>query len=76
MDVAHVTVKIANLDGDVRAVALQGGARGGHIKLDGAQAVQRHRNTIVDCLKDPDVSIRRRALELLYTLVNSKNVKI
>ncbi len=30
---------------------------------------------IVDCLKDPDVSIRQRALELIYHLVNSENVE-
>lgn len=44
------------------------------VKTD-TQAVQRHRATIVSCLKDADVSIRRRALELLYCLVNSKNVR-
>ncbi len=40
-----------------------------------AGALQKHRNTIVDCLKDPDVSIRQRALELIYHLVNSENVE-
>jgi len=44
------------------------------ISLD-APAVQRHRNTIVDCLKDPDISIRQRALELIYKLVNVENVQ-
>ena len=31
-------------------------------------------STILDCLKDPDVSIRQRALELTYQLVDSNNV--
>jgi AP-1 complex subunit gamma-1 len=38
-------------------------------------ALQRHRTTVVECLKDPDVSIRQRALELIYHLVNESNVE-
>jgi AP-1 complex subunit gamma-1 len=39
-------------------------------------AVLRHRNTILDCLRDGDISIRRRALELSYALVQENNVRI
>lgn len=39
-------------------------------------AVQRHRNTIIDCLRDGDISIRRRALELSYALVNDGNIRV
>ncbi|XP_051134314.1 AP-1 complex subunit gamma-2-like [Andrographis paniculata] len=40
-----------------------------------SQAVQRHRATILECVKDSDPSIRKKALELVYLLVNESNVK-
>ncbi|XP_042494397.1 AP-1 complex subunit gamma-2-like isoform X2 [Macadamia integrifolia] len=40
-----------------------------------AQAVQRHRATILECVKDSDASIRKRALELIFVLVNESNAK-
>ncbi|ODQ65687.1 Adaptor protein complex AP-1 gamma subunit [Nadsonia fulvescens var. elongata DSM 6958] len=39
-------------------------------------AVQRHRNIIVGCLQDSDISIRRRALDLSYALVNESNIRV
>lgn len=41
-----------------------------------AQAVQRHRTIILDCLRDGDISIRRRALELSFALINEGNVRV
>jgi AP-1 complex subunit gamma-1 len=60
-------------DNNIRYVALT--TLGRVVSVD-QTAVQRHRNTIVDCLKDPDVSIRRRALDLIYSLVNGSNVRV
>lgn len=64
---------LQNRDNNIRYVALNTLAKVVHVDVE---AVQRHRNTIVDCLKDVDVSIRRRALELLYLLVNENNIQI
>jgi AP-1 complex subunit gamma-1 len=38
-------------------------------------AVQRHKNTITDCLKDHDIVIKKTALDLLYKITNETNVK-
>eukprot|EP00771_Trimastix_marina_P001314 gnl/Trimastix_PCT/2377.p1 GENE.gnl/Trimastix_PCT/2377~~gnl/Trimastix_PCT/2377.p1 ORF type:complete len:859 (-),score=269.85 gnl/Trimastix_PCT/2377:16-2460(-) len=37
--------------------------------------VQRHKRVVVDCLKDPDISIRRRALDLSYALCDTENIR-
>merc|ERR1719393_735346 len=61
---------LINRDNNIRYVALN------TLHKVVGQDVQRHRNTIVDCLKDNDSSIRQRALELVYALVNEANVKV
>jgi AP-1 complex subunit gamma-1 len=63
---------LSNREANIRYVALNLLCQVVGVDTD---AVQKHRNTIVDCLKDPDISIRRRALELIYALVNEQNVK-
>ncbi|XP_074309844.1 AP-1 complex subunit gamma-1-like isoform X2 [Silene latifolia] len=64
---------LSNKDNNIRYVALNMLTRA--INVD-AQAVQRHRVTILECVKDSDASIRKRALELIYLLVNDSNVKL
>uniref|UniRef100_A0AAV1UGZ0 AP-1 complex subunit gamma n=1 Tax=Peronospora matthiolae TaxID=2874970 RepID=A0AAV1UGZ0_9STRA len=63
---------LLNRDNNIRYVALNTLSK---VVADDVTAVQRHTNTIVDCLKDPDTSIRQRALELIYSLVNSANIQ-
>merc|ERR550525_1732435 len=59
-------------DNNIRYVALS--TLHSVVKVD-MKAVQRHRGTIIDCLKDSDISIRKRALEVAYALVNEENIK-
>ncbi|KQK01233.1 hypothetical protein BRADI_3g54597v3 [Brachypodium distachyon] len=63
---------LSNRDNNIRYVALNILMRA--IAVD-TQAVQRHRVTILECVKDADASIRKRALELVFLLVNDTNVK-
>ncbi|KAI3452761.1 hypothetical protein Pfo_009424 [Paulownia fortunei] len=63
---------LSSRDNNIRYVALNMLMKA--IALD-SQAVQRHRVTILECVKDSDASIRKRALELVYLLVNENNVK-
>ncbi|KAI4382590.1 hypothetical protein MLD38_008536 [Melastoma candidum] len=63
---------LSNRDNNIRYVALNMLMKA--ISVD-TQAVQRHRATILECVKDSDASIRKRALELIYLLVNESNVK-
>lgn len=64
---------LSNKDNNIRYVALNT-----LIKVVAVEpnAVQRHRNTILDCLRDPDISIRRRALDLSFTLINEGNIRV
>ncbi|KAG1864916.1 adaptin N terminal region-domain-containing protein [Suillus subluteus] len=64
---------LGNRDNNIRYVALN--TLNKVVGMD-TNAVQRHRNIILDCLRDGDISIRRRALELSYALINEQNVRI
>ncbi|XP_073101118.1 AP-1 complex subunit gamma-2 isoform X3 [Elaeis guineensis] len=63
---------LSNRDNNIRYVALNMLMKAVTVDF---QAVQRHRTTILECVKDSDASIRKRALELVFLLVNDNNVK-
>lgn len=59
-------------DANVKYVALSMLQKVVHVDL---KAVQRHRATVLECLRDSDISIRRRALDVAYALISAENVK-
>jgi AP-1 complex subunit gamma-1 len=63
---------LTNKDNNIRYVALN---ELGKVVHKDAAAVAKHRTTIVACLKDHDISIRRRALDLVYSLIDESSVK-
>ncbi|KAJ1725342.1 clathrin associated protein complex large subunit [Coemansia erecta] len=63
---------LAHADNNVRYVAL---ATLATAVISEAPAVQRHRATVVQCMGDGDISIRRRAVDLGFALVNAQNVR-
>jgi AP-1 complex subunit gamma-1 len=64
---------LTNKDNNIRYVALNTLNKVVAIEPN---AVQRHRNTVLECLRDPDISIRRRALDLSFMLINESNVRV
>uniref|UniRef100_A0A1A8P6D0 AP-1 complex subunit gamma n=1 Tax=Nothobranchius pienaari TaxID=704102 RepID=A0A1A8P6D0_9TELE len=63
---------LLNNDRNIRYIAMTSLQK---IVVTDHNAVQRHRGTIVECLKDQDASVKRRALELSLALVSASNIR-
>ena len=63
---------LANKENNVRYVALQQLIQ--VVDID-YKAVTRHQQTVIDCLKDHDLVIKKKALDLLFKITNASNVK-
>ncbi|KAI0983293.1 hypothetical protein GJ496_001222 [Pomphorhynchus laevis] len=63
---------LANPDKNVKYVALGTLL---HIVKKDRVAVQNHQSTIAECLNDFDISVKRRAMQLTFAIIDSSNVK-
>lgn len=43
---------------------------------DSLDAIKKHQDTVIQSLKDKDISVRRRALDLLYSMCDTSNSRI
>jgi AP-1 complex subunit gamma-1 len=68
---------LSNRDNNIRYVALTTLTKTSQTAaLTDATALQRHRSTVIECLRDADISIRRRALDLSFYMINSTNIRL
>uniref|UniRef100_A0A7S2S4J2 AP-1 complex subunit gamma n=1 Tax=Mucochytrium quahogii TaxID=96639 RepID=A0A7S2S4J2_9STRA len=63
---------LSNRDNNIRYVALH---TLGSVVLVDRPAVQKHRETIVECLRDADISIRVRAIDLVFALIDGNSIE-
>jgi AP-2 complex subunit alpha len=64
---------IAVKDPNIRYLGLDAMTR--LAKIDGPESVQMHQATVLDSLKDVDISVRKRALNLVYVLTDASNAQ-
>lgn len=58
---------------NIRYIGLQTMAR--LAQLEGNEAIKKHEATVLTNLKDADISVRRRALDLLFVMCDKNNTK-
>ena len=63
---------LANKDNNFKYLALNTLNDIAKIDID---TVQKHKNVILEFLKDPDIAIKRRSLDLTYLIVNTENIR-
>lgn len=63
---------LVNKENNIRFIALKSLHQVVNIDYN---AVQRHKSTIINCMKDPDLVIKKKALDLVYQISKVTNVK-
>jgi AP-2 complex subunit alpha len=62
-------------EANIRYLGLETMARLSEVQPETLDGLKKHQSTILFSLKDPDISIRRRALDLVYAMCDTSSVK-
>lgn len=66
---------ISSKETNIRYLGLSSMGKLASLDSETANLVKRHQETVILSLQDPDISIRKRALDLLYGMCDSTNAK-